>query len=129
MWAAQWVVARRVDGELCRGCVADSAAKRQGQHTVRARMTSEIRETDAGKYCVSCFARLPPCPVCGIEPTSHAEYPCAACEVAELAEQCVVSGGRDASPTYRGWSSVYNGKGQNNGGYPRGRSARRVHER
>lgn len=88
-----------------------------------------MRETDAGAYCISCFLALPACPVCGREPTSHAEYPCVTCEITASVEQCVASGGREASPTYRGWSMAYNGDGADNGPYRRGRTTRRIFER
>jgi hypothetical protein len=128
--AVQWAEARIVEKEVCRGCVADSAARRIGKHTLKAQMVgTEIRETAAGAYCISCFLALPACPVCGTEPTSHAEYPCVACENAEDVAMCVASGGREASPTYRGWSQPYNGAGQDNGKYCRGRTVRRVFER
>jgi hypothetical protein len=128
-WAAQWAEAPVIHGEVCRGCVADSAARRVGKNTLKAQTAdAEIRETAAGAYCVSCFLALPACPACGQAPTSHAEYPCVACENAEDVAMCVASGGRQASPTYRGWSLAYSGDGQDNGPYRRGRTVRRIFE-
>lgn len=127
--AAQWAMAPVVEDKLCRGCIADSAARRIGQHTLKAQATvGEVRETEAGVYCVSCFFALPTCQVCGVAPTSHAEYPCTACELAADIATCVASGGRHASPTYRGWSQPYSGDGQDNGPYRRGRTVRRIFE-
>lgn len=128
-WRDQWQAAPVDKDAVCRGCVADSAARRWGQHTVRARNVDvEVRETLAGAYCLPCFELLAACSVCGCEPTSHEEYPCVSCEMSHEAAMCAASGGRRSSPTYRGWSLAYNGKGQDNGLYERGRKSRRVHE-
>ena len=132
-WIKQWRDAPVVFHEDCRGCLADSGAQRMGGRyaaTAQYRMREcEVRDTPEGKYCAECFAALPACPVCGKEPSSHAEYPCLRCEMLARGEEYVKSGSRSASPTYRGWSMAYNGKGQDNGEYKRGRSSRRAHER
>lgn len=112
---------------FCRGCRMDFVGKHYGEKSNRARirlMCSSVRETEAGVYCAECFSHLPPCPVCGVNPTSHAEYPCVTCEIRWVSNACTASGGREASPTYRGWSTVYAGKGQNNGMYSRRKYAK-----
>lgn len=117
-WGAQWKRAVRVEGEPCRGCLAyASVCKGGNEHVgIHARAAAqEVRETGAGAYCAECFSALKACPVCGVEPTSHAEYPCVQCEMIEEGLACAASGGRTASPTYRGWSIGYNGKGADNG--------------
>jgi hypothetical protein len=111
-WREQWDKARVLKKEPCRGCRA--------WHTVRA-LALEVRETSAGTYCAECFEKLPACPVCGTEPTSHAEYSCVQCEMTEELAACLASGGRHASPTYRGWSIEYRGKGSDNGTFQRSR--------
>ncbi len=90
-WARHWA-----------GCPgADST----GRLLLRARMRDvAVRDTAEGVYCEDCFFALPPCPVCGVAPTSHAEYPCAACAVALDVSCLVASGCRVASSVYRGWS-------------------------
>ena len=128
-WYLQWKAAPIIEDEDCRGCLADSAAQRMGGRyaAAKARLReSEVRETPAGMYCAECFAALPACSVCGVEPTSHREYPCVRCEMKAKGEECVLSGSRWASPTYRGWSMRYNGKGQDNGLYEKvGKVARK----
>ena len=123
-WGAQWKRAVRVEGEPCRGCLAYASVCRGGNEHVgihaRAR-EQEVRETGAGAYCAECFSALEGCPVCGVEPTSHVEYPCVQCEMVEESLACAASGGRNASPTYRGWSIGYNGKGEDNGTFQRSR--------
>jgi hypothetical protein len=131
-WSTQWRRAPIAEGEDCRGCLADCAAQRMGGRYAASKYQlkeCEVRETPEGIYCAECFAALPACPVCGKEPSSHAEYPCLRCEMLARGAECEKSGGRRASPTYRGWSMAYNGKGQDNGEYRIGRGARRIHER
>lgn len=118
MWYVQWAQSPVVEGESCRGCKMDFAGKRYGEESNLARirlMCNSVRETEAGVYCAECFSRLPGCPICGINPTSHSEYPCIRCEVLWMNAAQAASGGREASPTYRGWSTAYSGKGQDNG--------------
>lgn len=105
----------------------DFAGKRYGGASNMARvrlLCNAVRETEAGVYCAQCFAELPPCPICGENPTSHAEYPCVKCELLWMSAERAASGGREASPTYRGWSVGYNGKGQDNGRKDRRKNAK-----
>jgi hypothetical protein len=83
-------------------------------------LKNEVRDTEAGAYCFACYLSLPTCKVCGTHVTSHAEYPCLDCELVMDMESQRESGGRIASPTYRGWSIIYNLKGSD-----RGHSSRR----
>jgi hypothetical protein len=105
-WARHWAGCPGADSTaLCRQCEASAAARRVGRLLLRARMRDvAVRDTAEGVYCEDCFFALPPCPVCGVAPTSHAEYPCAACAVALDVSCLVASGCRVASSVYRGWS-------------------------
>lgn len=132
MWYVQWAKSPVIEAkeeeegeegeeevkESCRGCHMDFAGKRYGEGSSLARvrfLCNAVRKTEAGVYCAECFTHLPPCPVCGVEPTSHAEYPCVKCELLGAGAEYLASGGRESSPTFRGWSTVYNRKGQDNG--------------
>jgi len=122
---AQWRSAAVVPGEPCRGCLSLSHVHRTGHLHAMVRsnaLKNEVRETEAGAYCFACYLSLPICKVCGARVTSHAEYPCVDCELEMEAETQRESGGRTASPTYRGWSVIYNLQGSD-----RGHSSRRKH--
>jgi hypothetical protein len=88
--------------------------RKVGHHTVRAYARAnqvEVRETSEGAYCAQCLAALKACPICGMVPVSHGEYPCEACERGAYAKAAALRAGRVASPTYRGWSSRWKDQG------------------
>jgi len=118
MWNKQWNEARVAFEEPCRGCLSLSYIFRTGNLHIKIKkmaLAREVRDTSAGYYCEECFKALLPCPICRVEPVSHSEYPCPFCENKGDFFTRNLSGGRVCSPTYRGWSCTYNGKGQDNG--------------
>jgi hypothetical protein len=118
MWDKQWNEAIVAFEKPCRGCLSLLVLHKSGNfHTQikRLAVSREVRRTSAGYYCEECFKALQRCSKCRVEPVSHSEYPCPSCENKGDLLTHSLSGGRSHSPTYRGWSCIYEGKGQNNG--------------
>lgn len=117
MWEKEWNKAPIIEDEPCRGCLIIRSIYTGGHRNMSVRqraMLKEIRETSSGAYCFDCFSILPACPTCGVVPSSHAEYPCVKCEMIAESSFRMLSEGRTSSSAYRGWSTSFHGKGQDN---------------